>query len=68
MSTGDLVTAKIRRHESAASNITDHDSTRISSRVGVVDRALTCTFECRTVPLSFVSYVSHGKAASDGGR
>lgn len=29
---------------------------------------LTCTFECRTVPLSFVSYVSHGKAASDDGR
>lgn len=31
------------------------------------DRDLTCAFECRTVPLSFVSYVSHGKAASDGG-
>lgn len=31
------------------------------------DRALTCTFECRTVPLSFVSYEGHGKAASDGG-
>ncbi len=31
------------------------------------DRALTCTFECRTVPLSFVSYESHGKAASDIG-
>lgn len=29
---------------------------------------LTCTLECRTVPLSFVSYVSHGEAASDGGR
>lgn len=28
---------------------------------------LTCTFECRTVSLSFVSYVSHGKAASAGG-
>lgn len=28
---------------------------------------LTCTLECRTVSLSFVSYVSHGKAASDGG-
>lgn len=28
---------------------------------------LTCTFECRTVSLSFVSYVSHGKTASDGG-
>ena len=35
-------------------------------RVGV-SRALTCTFECRTVPLSFVSDESHGKAASDGG-
>lgn len=31
------------------------------------DRALTCDFECRGVPLSFVSYESHGKAASDGG-
>ena len=31
------------------------------------DRVLTCTFECLTVPLSFVSYESHGKAASDGG-
>ena len=28
---------------------------------------LTCTLERRTVSLSFVSYVSHGKAASDGG-
>ncbi len=28
---------------------------------------MTCTFECLTVPLSFVSYESHGKAASDGG-
>lgn len=27
---------------------------------------LTCTLERRTVSLSFVSYVSHGKAASDG--
>lgn len=35
-------------------------------RVGV-SRALTCTFECRTVPLSFVSDESYGKAASDGG-
>ena len=26
---------------------------------------MTCIFECRTVPLSFVSYESHGKAASD---
>ena len=24
-------------------------------------------FECRTVPLSFVSYESHGKASSDVG-
>lgn len=31
------------------------------------DRVLTCNFECRTVLLSFVSYESHGKAASDGG-
>ena len=31
------------------------------------DRALTCSFECRGVPLSFVSYESHGKAASDVG-
>ena len=31
------------------------------------DRVLTCTFEYRTVLLSFVSYESHGKAASDGG-
>ena len=31
------------------------------------DKVLTCTFECRTVLLSFVSYGSHGKAASDGG-
>ena len=30
------------------------------------DRALTCSFECRGVPLSFVSYESHGKTASDG--
>ena len=28
---------------------------------------LTCTFECRTVLLSFVSYESYGKAISDGG-
>ena len=26
---------------------------------------MTCSFECRTVPLSFVSYESHGKAASE---
>lgn len=31
------------------------------------DRVLTCIFECRTVTLSFVSYESHGKAASDIG-
>lgn len=31
------------------------------------DKVLTCTFECRTLLLSFVSYESHGKAASDGG-
>ena len=30
------------------------------------DRALTCSFECRGVSLSFVSYESHGKTASDG--
>ena len=35
-------------------------------RVGV-SRALTCTFECRTVLLSFVSYESYGKATSDIG-
>ena len=28
---------------------------------------MTCIFECRTVLLSFVSYESHGKAASDVG-
>ena len=31
------------------------------------DRVLTCIFECRAVPLSFVSYDSHGKATGDGG-
>lgn len=31
------------------------------------DRALTCTSEYRIVPLSFVSYGSHGKATSDIG-
>ena len=31
------------------------------------DRVLTCTFECRTVLLSFVSYESYGKATSDIG-
>jgi GMP synthase (glutamine-hydrolysing) len=31
------------------------------------DRVLTCTFEYCTVPLSFVSYESHGKATSDNG-
>ena len=41
-------------------------TTNERERVGV-SRALTCTFECRTVPLSFVSDESHGKAASDGG-
>mgnify|MGYP007124262899 CR=1 FL=1 len=33
-------------------------------RVGVGCRVLTCTFECRTVLLSFVSHESHGKATS----
>ena len=28
---------------------------------------LTCTFECHTVLLSFVSYESYGKATSDNG-
>ena len=27
---------------------------------------MTCDFECRTMPLSFVSYESHDKATSDG--
>ena len=27
------------------------------------DRALTCAFKCCNVPLSFVSYATHGKAA-----
>ena len=42
-------------------------ATNERERVGVVDRDLTCTFVCRTVLLSFVSYESHGKATSDGG-
>ena len=33
--------------------------------VRVADSDLTCTFECLTVLLSFVSYESHGKAACD---
>ena len=35
--------------------------------VRVADSDLTCTFECLTVLLSFVSYESHGKATSDNG-
>ena len=36
-------------------------------RVGISDRTLACFFECRTVPLSFVLYESHGEAISENG-